>query len=87
MRKTSSVSVEKGQSTNFPYCAQTVCWVLVTNEGEVFNPFGAEQRRSAATMASQGQATLYIAWPGNRRSDLFEVDEPEVLRQLALDAV
>lgn len=69
-RKTSTVP-------DFPFLHPQVCWVLVTDDGQVLNPSSRTSRLDAASMVQQGKARLFIAWPGRSRSDLFEVDDAE----------
>lgn len=76
MRRASEVT-----DTRFPYADQHVCWVLVADDGTVTSPQGYQQRQQAAAQLAAGQGRLFIAWPGQRETHLFEVDD---LDRLAL---
>lgn len=67
---------------DFPYLDPRVCWVLVTDKGEVLNPQGTPARLSAAALAQQGKGRLFMAWPGRTRTDLFEADSQEAIDKI-----
>jgi hypothetical protein len=65
----------------FPYNARAVCWVLVAPDGTVSSPgHTMAGRRAALAQVEAGGVRLFIAWPGQWRTDLFEVDDLGALR-------
>ena len=60
----------------FPYDAKTVCYILVTPDGNVQQVHHtADELKKAHDDAKTGDAALYAVWPGKWRSDLFVIDD------------
>jgi hypothetical protein len=68
MRRTSEV--EDG----FPWKAKTLAWLAVSPDGRIEQLQYVGQKRTALLDAAAGQIRLLIAWPGQYRTDVFEVD-------------
>ena len=60
----------------FPYRSKLVCYFEVAQDGQVVQM--QHNQTEAANVYSRiinGQSRLYAVWPGNWRSDLFEIDD------------
>jgi hypothetical protein len=60
----------------FPFTYMTTAYLAVRSDGAVFWPGTTEERRDAVRLVMAGVAMLYAVWPGQRRSDVFVVDDP-----------
>ena len=59
----------------FPYDSKLVCYIGVKNNGEVVSVGNSlSDRQTAYYSAQKGLYKLYAVWPGQYRSDLFEID-------------
>jgi len=68
------------QTENFPYRSATVCYIEVDNSGKVSQVSNSIASISASYHnAINGQVRIYAVWPGNYRSDLFEIDNLDAL--------
>lgn len=62
----------------FPYTSKTVCYILVTVDGNVVQvQHSAGELQAAYDAVCNKKASLYAVWPGNWRSDLFIIDDME----------
>ena len=71
LRKSSEVD------TDFPYKSDRVCYILVMSDGSVTSPRLVGERKRAARALRDGDGQLFAAWPGQYRTDLFEIDDVE----------
>lgn len=62
----------------FPWHAAPVCYIVVAAEG-VRQVRYIDDKRAAARAAIDGKIDLFVVWPGQWRSDLFQVDNPEAM--------
>lgn len=67
MRKASEVE-------RFPYMSATVCYIEVKPDGTT-NQVNRSELKEVYERVSNGESKLYCAWPGNYRTDLFEIDD------------
>ena len=60
----------------FPYDSKLVCYIELTKDGkmEQVQNYVAEKREVYSRVKS-GKSKLYAVWPGQWRSDLFEIDD------------
>jgi hypothetical protein len=63
----------KASGRDFPYKYSTTCYIEVWANGTVAQGAGAE----AYERAKAGTSRLFAVWPGQYRSDLFEIDDLE----------
>ncbi len=65
----------------FPYKSKTVCYAEVKADGSVKQVSNTKaELLAAAERVEAGGSTLVAAWPGQWRTDLFKVDDLELLR-------
>lgn len=65
---------------NFPYESKQVCYIEVSKDGSVTQIHCTkEEIRASYQRIVNDAATLYAVWPGQYRSDLFIVDDLNVL--------
>ncbi|ATW28203.1 hypothetical protein [Candidatus Formimonas warabiya] len=65
---------------SFPYSSPIVCYIQVDKCGEVTQISNEYSEILAAYKnAVNEQAKIYAVWPGNYRSDLFEIDNLDAL--------
>lgn len=59
----------------FPYDSKLVCYIELTKDGkmEQVQNYVAD-KRSAYWRVKNKESKLYAVWPGQWRSDLFEID-------------
>ena len=64
----------------FPYTSKTVCYIEVFPDGSVkqVSPSVSEIEPAYNNLISN-KSTLYAVWPGNYRSDLFIIDDSNLL--------
>ena len=70
----------------FPYLINTMCYFEVNSRGEVSRlPHKNKSDRpgvlEAYRRAVSGETTLYAVWPGQWRSDLFQIDDLERFKE------
>ena len=64
----------------FPYAAKTTCYIEVSADGSVGQVSCTKNDMTeAVARAKAGQSKLYAVWPGNYRSDLFIIDDLDML--------
>lgn len=64
------------EAENFPYSSGIICYLEVDNSGRVTQLSHNSDSISAAYHDAVDQkARIYAVWPGNYRSDLFEIDD------------
>lgn len=64
----------------FPYSSKLVCYFEADQYGNISQLDHTEQAISAAYQkAIQKQTKIYAVWPGNYRSDLFEINDLNAL--------
>lgn len=51
-----------------------ICYIEVTPDGGVAQLRYADELRDGLQRAKSGDSRVYAAWPGQYRTDLFEVD-------------
>lgn len=70
----------KASESPFPYGrARRVCYIEHhPDDGIRFCHYVAEIK-DAAARAVAGESTLYAAWPGEYKTDLFVIDDPQRL--------
>lgn len=64
----------------FPYRSKLNCYFEVCKDGKVsqiphINKCDAAYVAQAYKRALNGQSKIFAVWPGNYRSDLFEIDD------------
>lgn len=59
----------------FPYKGKTVCYFAVDMQGNVSQIRYLDQMAEAYARAVKQEIKIYAVWPGNYRSDLFEIDD------------
>jgi hypothetical protein len=74
------MAIRKASKAPFPYGAPAtdkVAYFFVTADSI------PEQLRTATQLeaALEIGATIYAAWPGKSRTDLFVIDEPDLLKE------
>lgn len=57
--------------TDFPYQLQTMSYIEITNDGTVSSGTDSGTYQRLRT----GKSRLFAVWPGQWRSDLFEIDD------------
>ena len=63
-------------SDNFPYHSAIVCYIGVSNAGEIMQiDHDFDAISLAYNDAIDGKIRIFAVWPGNYRSDLFEIDD------------
>jgi len=67
-------------TTHFPYKSQTVCYVVVAADGTVTSPHTVKEKRTMAADLAAGKVRIFAAWPGQYRTDLFELTDAEAMR-------
>lgn len=65
----------------FPYGWAGYVAYFVTAPSGLQQIANREDMRAAIAAALLGQVEIYAAWPGEYRTDLFYIDEPELLAQ------
>lgn len=64
------------ESNCFPYSSQTVCYIKIDQHGDVTQVDHSFASVSEAYAdAVKKRVRLYAVWPGQYRSDLFEIDD------------
>ncbi|MEL7609466.1 MAG: hypothetical protein AAGU74_08155 [Bacillota bacterium] len=67
-------------SDHFPYSSKLVCYIEVDKHGNVSQiDHSASAMFAAYHNAVDGRSKIYAVWPGNYRSDLFEIDDLNAL--------
>ncbi len=63
----------------FPYDSKLVCYIEMTKDNELkqVQNYVQEKRGVYYRVKNEG-SKLYAVWPGNYRSDLFEIDDIEL---------
>ena len=59
----------------FPYYRQDVCFFEAYPDGTLSQLHTKTEKREAAERMAQGKCKIYAVWPGQWRSDLFEIDD------------
>lgn len=73
--------MKRASEAPFPYgWPGGVCY-LVLVDGAPQQIRGRDGLRAAVTDALVGEVTIYAAWPGQFRTDLFVIDRPELLAE------
>lgn len=64
----------------FPYTLKTLCYIEVFSDGSVkqVSPKISEVEPAYNNLINN-KSTLYAVWPGNYSSDLFIIDDPNLL--------
>lgn len=77
MRKASKVKEGDGYK-EFPYSGKSVCFIEQTPDGKIdqVHTYVDDMRAVYYRVKYEG-SKLYAAWPGNWRTDLFEIDDIE----------
>ena len=70
------------ESEYFPYLSKLVCYIEVYKDGQVQQvPNSKTGISKAYDNVKNGNTVLYAVWPGNWRSDLFIIDDPDALAE------
>lgn len=68
------------ETAKFPYSSRQICYIEVDNSGKVTQVSDNFTDISAAYHnAVNKESKIYAVWPGNYRSDLFEIDNLDAL--------
>ncbi len=68
------------ESGYFPYSSKQVCYIEVDKHGNISQVDHTGSAMFAAYHnAVSGKSKIYAVWPGNYRSDLFEIDDLNAL--------
>ena len=69
------VAIRKASKAPFPYDSNDICYLVIRD----CLPHQLRKREDVLD-AITNQETIYGAWPGATRTDLFVIDEPFLLR-------
>lgn len=79
MSDTISLNVRPASAAPFPYgWPGYVCYAVLNGENLV-QIRGRDEMRKAVREALAGNAHILAAWPGEYRTDMFLIDEPQRL--------
>ena len=78
VRLASEVDAQGGYS-RFPYAWPGKVCYLELCDGKLLWLKARDETREAVRRAIAGESTIYAAWPGQHRTDLFLIDSPERL--------
>jgi len=68
------------ESGCFPYSSSVVCYIEVYGDGRIMQIHHDQKSISKAySNAKNNKTKIYAVWPGNYRSDLFEIDDLNAL--------
>lgn len=59
----------------FPYRSKTVCYMELSNDGNIKQLSTKNEKLEAYLNAKAGISKLLAVWPGQWRSDLFIIDD------------
>jgi len=59
----------------FPYRSKLVCFMELSEDGEIHQLIDIGDKRKAYYNAIDGKSRILAVWPGNWRSDLFIIDD------------
>lgn len=59
----------------FPYRSKLVCFMELSEDGEIHQLKDIGDKRRAYYNAIDGKSKILAVWPGNWRSDLFIIDD------------
>ena len=65
----------------FPYQMKTVCYFEVFPDGKIEQLNTEGEKMDACYRAKAGESNIYAVWPGQRRSDLFTIDDLETFEK------
>lgn len=66
----------KASESPFPYTSKHICYFGVDKVGNVhWIDDSKSSRRAAIPFVKSGEWKLFSVWPGQWRSDLFEIDD------------
>ena len=70
------MKARKASESPFPYTSKHICYFGVDKEGNVYWIGNSKsERHSAVPYVKSGEWKLFSVWPGQWRSDLFEIDD------------
>lgn len=61
----------------FPYRSKLVCYIEVSNDGNIKQLSSQNEKIQAYLNAKAGTSKILAVWPGQWRSDLFIIDDLE----------
>ena len=59
----------------FPYRSKLVCYMELTNDGNIKQLSNKNEKLEAYLNAKAGNSQILAVWPGQWRSDLFIIDD------------
>ena len=59
----------------FPYRSKLVCYMELTNDGNIKQLSNKNEKFEAYLNAKAGNSQILAVWPGQWRSDLFIIDD------------
>ena len=59
----------------FPYRSKLVCYMELTNDGDIKQLSHKNEKMEAYLNAKAGNSRILAVWPGQWRSDLFLIDD------------
>ncbi len=66
----------------FPYGSKLVCYIELTKDKEIRQVQNyVQEKRDAYYRVKNDGSKLYAVWPGQYRSDLFEIDVPYIYKK------
>jgi len=71
--------MRKASEESFPYGSKTICYIEHTKDKDIkWIKNHVQEKRDVYYRVKNESSKLYAVWPGEHRSDMFEIDDIEL---------